>query len=170
MAHWHTTQLLKFLTYTQNDVWFVKLLHVSYKAIVTPYVCCDQCMVFMVCLQTNHSHWLPGNILILGTLAWYDVWEGADTAKSVLALNFIQLNGVMDIGISILIYITYVYLYCLQLLLVILYSAFIGLDCFRIIEKLLEPLLCTGRLRIFLLYSQKSSYRPLSPLLYYFLF
>jgi hypothetical protein len=40
----------------------------------------------------------------------------------------------MDTGISILIYITYVYLYCLQLLLVILDSAFIGLDHFIIIE------------------------------------
>ena len=41
---------------------------------------------------------------------------------------------VMDIGISILIYITYAHLYCLQLLLVTLDSEFIGLDCFMIIE------------------------------------
>ena len=40
----------------------------------------------------------------------------------------------MDTGISILIYIPYVYLYCLQLLLVTLDSAFIGLDHFMIIE------------------------------------
>ena len=62
---------------------------------------------------------------------------------------------VMDTGISILVYITYVYLYCLQLLLVILDSAFICLDCFMIIEYLLELLLCTGRLRIFLFSSQE---------------
>ena len=41
---------------------------------------------------------------------------------------------VMDTGISILIYITYVYLYCLQLPLVTLYSVFIGSDHFMIIE------------------------------------
>jgi hypothetical protein len=41
---------------------------------------------------------------------------------------------VMDTGISILIYIIYVYLYCLQLLLVTLDSAFIGSDHFIIIE------------------------------------
>jgi hypothetical protein len=41
---------------------------------------------------------------------------------------------VMDTGISILIYITYAYLYCLQLLLVTLDSAFIGSDHFMIIE------------------------------------
>ena len=40
----------------------------------------------------------------------------------------------MDTGISILIYITYVYLYCLQLLLVTLYSAFMGSDRLMIIE------------------------------------
>ena len=39
-----------------------------------------------------------------------------------------------------------------------------------IIEQLLELLLCTGRLRIFLFSSQKSSYRPLLPLLYYLIF
>jgi hypothetical protein len=42
--------------------------------------------------------------------------------------------AVMDTGISILIYITYAYLYCLQLLLVTLDSAFTGLDHFMIIE------------------------------------
>ena len=42
--------------------------------------------------------------------------------------------GVMDTGISILIYITYAYLYCLQLLLVTLDSTFIGSDRFMIIE------------------------------------
>jgi hypothetical protein len=41
---------------------------------------------------------------------------------------------VMDTGISILIYITYVYIYCLQLLLITLDSAFIGSDHFMIIE------------------------------------
>jgi len=40
----------------------------------------------------------------------------------------------MDIGISIHIYITYVYLYCLQLLLVTLDSEFIGSYRFMIIE------------------------------------
>ena len=40
----------------------------------------------------------------------------------------------MDTGISILIYITYARLYCLQLLLVTLYSAFMGLDRLMIIE------------------------------------
>ena len=76
----------------------------------------------------------------------------------------------MDTGISILIYITYAYLYCLQLLLVSLDSEFISLDHFMIIEQLLELLLCTGRLRVFLFSSQKSSYRPLLPLLYYLIF
>ena len=42
----------------------------------------------------------------------------------------------MDTGISILIYITYAYLYCLKLLLVTLDSQFIGLDHFMIIEEL----------------------------------
>ena len=40
----------------------------------------------------------------------------------------------MDIGISILVYITCVYLYCLQLLLVTLNSAFMRFDHFKIIE------------------------------------
>src|ERR1700691_3626704 len=75
---------------------------------------------------------------------------------------------VMDTGISILVYITYVYLYCLQLLLVILDSAFICLDCFMIIEYLLELLLCTGRLRIFSFSSQNLSYRPFC--LYYIIY
>ena len=52
------------------------------------------------------------------------------TAIKIRMLNI----AVMDTGISILIYITYAYLYCLQLLLVTLDSAFIGLDCFMIIE------------------------------------
>ena len=44
------------------------------------------------------------------------------------------MGTVMDTGISILIYITYTYLYCLQLLLVTLDSAFIGSYRFMIIE------------------------------------
>jgi hypothetical protein len=49
------------------------------------------------------------------------------TAIKIRMLNI----AVMDTGISILIYITYAYLYCLQLL---LDSAFTGLDHFMIIE------------------------------------
>ena len=52
------------------------------------------------------------------------------------ALGVIADRGgyVMDTEISILIYITYAYLYCLQLLLVTLYSAFMGSDRLMIIE------------------------------------
>src|ERR1700692_3858038 len=75
----------------------------------------------------------------------------------------------MDIGIPILIYITYVCLLCLQFLLVTLDSVFTGFYCLLIIEYLLEPLLSTGRLRIFLFSFQKSSYRCLLPSLYYFM-
>ena len=59
----------------------------------------------------------------------------SELSESLLFSLFTLLQAsVMDTGISILMYITYVYLYCLQLLLVTLNSAFMGLDCFRIIE------------------------------------
>jgi hypothetical protein len=67
-------------------------------------------------------------------------WQLAYKAASILwpfkglfplmeILYFFQ--HVMDIGISILIY---AYLYCLKLLIVTLYRALIGFDCFKIIE------------------------------------
>jgi hypothetical protein len=72
----------------------------------------------------------------MGVDCWLQVDSKLEEIREKMGINPAKRSSssfVIDIGISILIYITYD-LYCLQLLLVTLYSAFIGLDHFWIIE------------------------------------